>query len=91
VARQVTVSLHNVHKTAELLTVSPDTVYDLFKRGELPGRKVGRKWLTVRCAVLHWIKSTSQEDTLTRAIEQVDAQALAEALKNGQIQVNKRA
>jgi hypothetical protein len=41
--------------------------------------------------VLHWIKSTSQEDTLTRAIEQVDAQALAEALKNGQIQVNKRA
>jgi excisionase family DNA binding protein len=29
--------------TAELLTVSPDTVYDLFKRGELPDRKVGRK------------------------------------------------
>jgi excisionase family DNA binding protein len=33
----------DVKMTAELLTVSPDTVYDLFKRGELPGRKVGRK------------------------------------------------
>ena len=27
--------------TAELLTVSTDTVYDLFKKGDLPARKVG--------------------------------------------------
>jgi predicted DNA-binding transcriptional regulator AlpA len=27
----------DVRMAAELLTVSPDTVYDLFKRGELPG------------------------------------------------------
>src|SRR5436305_14977631 len=33
----------DVKMAAELLTVSPDTVYDPFKRGELPGRKVGRK------------------------------------------------
>jgi excisionase family DNA binding protein len=33
----------DVRMAAELLTVSPDTVYDFFKRGELPGRKVGRK------------------------------------------------
>jgi excisionase family DNA binding protein len=38
----------DVRMAAELLTVSPDTVYDLFKRGELPGRKVGRKWITTR-------------------------------------------
>jgi predicted DNA-binding transcriptional regulator AlpA len=31
----------DVRMAAELLTVSPDTVYDLFKRGELPGRKAG--------------------------------------------------
>jgi excisionase family DNA binding protein len=47
----------DVRMAAELLTVSPDTVYDLFKRGELPGRKVGRKWLTTRNAVLRWIES----------------------------------
>ncbi len=29
----------DVRMAAELLTVSPDTVYDLFKRGEFPDRK----------------------------------------------------
>jgi excisionase family DNA binding protein len=33
----------DVRMAAELLTVSPDTVYDLSKRGGLPGRKIGRK------------------------------------------------
>jgi two-component system, sensor histidine kinase PdtaS len=46
----------DVHMTAALLTVSPDTVYDLFKAGELPGRKVGRKWLTTRRAILRWME-----------------------------------
>jgi excisionase family DNA binding protein len=81
----------DVHMTAELLTVSPDTIYDLFKTGELPGRKVGRKWLTTRTAVLRWIENSAEEDTLARAIEQGDAKALAAALKSGQVQVKKRA
>ena len=46
----------DVHMTAELLTVSPDTVYDLLKAGELPGRKVGRKWLTTRRAIMRWME-----------------------------------
>ena len=77
----------DVHMTAELLTVSPDTIYDLFKKGELPGRK----WLTTRTAVLRWIKNSAEEDTLARAIEQGDVKALAAALKDGQVQVKKRA
>src|SRR5215813_8897919 len=36
----------DVRLAAELLTVSPDTVYELFKNGDLSGRKVGRKWIT---------------------------------------------
>jgi hypothetical protein len=35
-----------VHMTADLLTISSYTVYDRFRKGELPARKVGRKWLT---------------------------------------------
>jgi excisionase family DNA binding protein len=81
----------DVHMTARLLTVSPDTVYDLFKSGELPGRKVGRKWLTTRAAVLRWIESSSEEHSLTRAIEQGDRQALTKALKSEKVQVKKRA
>jgi hypothetical protein len=61
------------------------------KKGELPGRKVGRRWLTTRSAVLRWIENSAEEDTLARAIEQGDAKALAAALKNGQVQVKKRA
>jgi excisionase family DNA binding protein len=59
----------DVRMAAELLTVSPDTVYDLFKRGELPGRKVGRKWLSTRNAMLRWIESSSENNTLAKAIE----------------------
>ena len=81
----------DVHMKAELLTVSPDTVYDLFKKGGLPGRKMGRKWLTTRTAVLRRIKTSAEEDTLAGAIEQGDAKALAAALKNGQVQIKKRA
>jgi PAS domain S-box-containing protein/excisionase family DNA binding protein len=51
-----TAEILDVHMTAALLTVSPDTVYTLFKTGELPGRKVGRKWLTTRRAVLRWME-----------------------------------
>jgi excisionase family DNA binding protein len=49
----------------QLLTVSPDTIYDLFKKGELPGREVGRKWLTTHTAVLRWIEHAAEEMALT--------------------------
>jgi len=66
----------DVQGAAALLTVSADTVYDLFAKGELPGRKVGRKWITTKAAVLRWIESTSGRrqpgprdmDALTRAM-----------------------
>jgi len=81
----------DAHLTAELLTVSLDTVYDLLKKGELPGRKVGRKWLSTRSAVLRWIESTSEEDTLARAIANGDREPLLAALKAGTVQVKPRA
>jgi excisionase family DNA binding protein len=64
----------DVHMAAELLTVSRDTVYELFQSGELPGRKV---------AILRWIESSATGDTLTRAIERGDRDALADALNSG--------
>ncbi len=80
----------DVPMTAELLTVSTDTVYDLFKSGELPGRKVGRKWITTRSAVLRWIESSSEQDTLTRALQRGDKQALTAAFKSGKVNIKKR-
>jgi excisionase family DNA binding protein len=73
----------DVKMTAELLTVSADTVYDLFKRGELPGKKVGRKWFTTRNALLRRIESSSENNTLARAIERGDRHVITTALKSG--------
>src|SRR5271156_4125445 len=70
-----------------LLTVSADTVYDLFAKGELPGRKVGRKWLTTKAAVLRWIENTATDDTLARRIEGGDTDALKNAMNKGKVRV----
>jgi excisionase family DNA binding protein len=81
----------DVHLTAQLLTVSADTVYDLLQRGDLPGRKVGRKWLTTKTAVLKWLEqsatpcsTTVQESALARAIAHGDTAALVDAVHTGQ-------
>ena len=47
----------DVHLTAQLLTVSADTVYALLPQGDLPGRTVGRKWLTTKTAVLKGLRA----------------------------------
>jgi excisionase family DNA binding protein len=80
----------DVHLTAQLLTVSADTVYDLLQRGDLPGHKVGRKWLTTKTAVLQWLEhsatphpTAAQETALAYAIAHGDTAALVEAVRTG--------
>src|ERR1700730_3834821 len=80
----------DVQGTAALLTVSADTVYDLFANGELPGRKVGRKWITTKAAVLRWIENTSTDDSLARAVERGDRDALTKALNKGKVRVRSK-
>ncbi len=81
----------DVRMAAELLTVLPDTIYDLFKRGELPGRKVGREWITTtRNAVLRWIESSSENNTLARAIERGDRHVFTTALKFSKVRIKKQ-
>jgi excisionase family DNA binding protein len=55
--------IHDVLTTAQLadlLQVDEKAVRDLARRGELPGRKIGRDWRFSRSAVLAWL-SGSQE------------------------------
>jgi excisionase family DNA binding protein len=77
----------DVQGAAALLNVSADTVYDLFAKGELPGRKVGRKWITTKAAVLRWIENTSGDDSLARAVERGDMGALTRAMNKGKVRV----
>ncbi len=48
------------------------------------GETVGRKLITARAAVLRWIESSAAEDTLARAIERGDRDALADAFEQRQ-------
>jgi excisionase family DNA binding protein len=75
----------DVAGAATLLTVSTDTVYELFKSGELPGRKVGRKWITTKSAILRWVEGSFESDAAAWAIEQGDRDALSKALKTGKV------
>jgi excisionase family DNA binding protein len=72
---------------AALLTMSVDTVYDLLKSGQLPGRKVGRKWLTTRAAVMRWIEQSLEAETAQRAFDTGDKAALTKALQSGAVRV----
>ena len=69
---------------------SVDTVYDLLKSGQLPGRKVGRKWITTRSAVMRWVEETLVADTAQRAIDGGDKAALTKALQSGAVRVKAR-
>jgi excisionase family DNA binding protein len=72
----------DVPLTAPLLTVLADTVYDHLQRGDLPGCKVGRQWLTTKTAVLQWLEhsatprpTTAQETALAHAMAYGDRRA----------------
>jgi predicted DNA-binding transcriptional regulator AlpA len=80
----------DVRATARMLGISTHAVYALFKKGELPGRKVARRWLTTRDSVLRWLKGSSEEDTLARAIASGDQKAITAALTSGKVQVKQR-
>lgn len=73
-----------------MLAISTHAVHDLFKKGELPGRKVARRWLTTRDTVLRCLKGSSEEDSLARAFTNGDKKAIAAALTSGRIQVKNR-
>ena len=76
---------------ATTCTEPADTVYALLQRGDLPGRTVGRKWLTTTTAVLKWLEQSAtprptaaQETALAHAIAHGDTAALVEAVRTGQ-------
>jgi excisionase family DNA binding protein len=77
----------DVHKAAGLLTVSVDTVYDLFKSGELPARKVGRKWITTKAVVMRWIEGTVANEAADRALDGGDKAALTRMLQSSPVRL----
>lgn len=44
-----------VEQVAELLKLGRNTVYDAANRGQIPHRRIGRRLLFSRTAVLEWL------------------------------------
>jgi predicted DNA-binding transcriptional regulator AlpA len=80
----------DVKAAACMLGLSTHAVYALFKKGELPGRKVARRWLTTGDSRLGWLKGSFEEDALARANANGDQKAITAALTSGKVQVKKR-
>lgn len=51
-----TAEVLNVDEVAELLGVGRNTVYDAANRGEIPHRRLGRRLIFSREAVMNWLK-----------------------------------
>ena len=49
----------DVYQTAEFLGLDKKTVYTAVSKGEMPGRKVGRRVVILRDALLDWFRSES--------------------------------
>lgn len=48
----------SVEQVAEFLGLGRNTVYDAANRGQLPHRRVGRRLLFSREAILEWLRRT---------------------------------
>jgi excisionase family DNA binding protein len=48
-------------EVADFLGLGRNQVYEAAARGELPARRVGRRWLFLRDALVSWLKGKSAE------------------------------
>jgi excisionase family DNA binding protein len=63
----------DVSGAAELLGVSPWTVYDLARKGKIPGTRVGREWRFARQGLIQWVSEGAQTDQLKALLSKTRA------------------
>jgi excisionase family DNA binding protein len=72
----------DVDDVCSLLRIERRTCYRLFASGTLPGKKIGKRWLTTRAAVYRWLdSSTDQRDANTALLDQIENGASPETKK----------
>lgn len=74
-----------VQEVAAFLNISTKAVLRLFATGQLPGRKVARRWKTTRGLVLRWL----EHECMTRAGND-DQDAIKNLIRSGKIDVRAR-
>src|SRR5689334_7610300 len=49
-----------VEDLAQHLSTSPAAIRRALRRGEIPGRRVGKRWLVARLALVEWLAARSE-------------------------------
>jgi len=57
----MTYRILTVAEAAELLKLKPDSVREYLRRGQLPGRKIGREWRLSERALHDWLSVCGAE------------------------------
>ena len=52
----------SVSEAAALIGVRRETVYDMARRGEIPCRRIGRRFLIPRAAFLEWVNAGDEKE-----------------------------
>lgn len=45
-----------VDEAAQILRVCTKTLYEALRRGDVPGRQIGRRWIISRRRLMRWIE-----------------------------------
>ena len=54
----------DVEGAAELLGVSTWTIYQLARKGKIPGTRVGKEWRFARASLIQWVANGGHADQL---------------------------
>ena len=52
----------NVEEACTLLGISAKTFAKILRKGDIPGRKIGREWKFSRKALIDWVGSAQSKD-----------------------------
>ena len=66
----------NAEGAGEVLGVSKWTILKMARKGELPGKKVGREWRFVKSELKRWLLEATQQEQLERQLEADPAKAV---------------
>lgn len=62
-------------EVGQMMGASLNTVYAGLKKGDIPGRKVGRRWIIGRDRFLSWLNGEEEESFIVRRQTVADAEA----------------
>jgi excisionase family DNA binding protein len=78
-----------VNEAAELVRVSPSSIYEALRRG-LPGRKMGKQWRISRAELLAYFRGSQHTPALAEAVAPAVAAEVSKAIGEAMVSVGQK-